>query len=76
MKKILGIVVLALLFMSNIAYSKTTICEITFIVQNTRYDGLLVLNDSNIYGNNYMRVGYSLNGNYIIINNLQNILQP
>ena len=68
MKKILGIVVLALLFMSNIAYSKTTICEITFIVQKTRYDGLLVLNDSNIYGNNYMRVGYSLNGNYIIIN--------
>lgn len=68
MKKILRIVVVSLFFMSNIAYSKTTICEITFIVQNTRYDGLLVLNDSNIYGNNYMRVGYNLNGNYIIIN--------
>jgi hypothetical protein len=68
MKKILGIVVLALLFISNIAYSKTTICEITFFVQNIRYDGLLVLNDSNIYGNNYMRVGFYKNGNYIIIN--------
>lgn len=68
MKKILGIVFVSLFFMSNIAYSKTTICEITFIVQNTRYDGLLVLNDSNIYGNNYMRVSFYKNGNYIIIN--------
>jgi hypothetical protein len=75
MKKILGIVVISLFFMSNIGYSKTTICEITFIVQNTRYDGLLVLNDSNIYGNNYMRVGYNLNGNYIIINQQLNFQQ-
>jgi hypothetical protein len=68
MKKIFGIVIVSLFFMSNIAYSKTTICEITFFINNIRYDSLLVLNDSNIYGNNYMRVGYNLNGNYIIIN--------
>jgi hypothetical protein len=68
MKKLFGIVIVSLFFMSNIAYSKTTICEITFFINNIRYDSLLVLNDSNIYGNNYMRVGYNLNGNYIIIN--------
>ncbi len=55
-------------FISSKSLAKTTICEITFIVENTRYDGLLVLNDSNIYGNNYMRVGFYKNGNYIIIN--------
>jgi hypothetical protein len=68
MKKLLGILILSMFFISSKSLAKTTICEITFIVQNTRYDGLLVLNDSNIYGNNYMRVGYNLNGNYIIIN--------
>lgn len=75
MKKILGIVFVSLFFTSNIAYSKTTICEITFIIQNTKYDGLLVLNDSNIYGNNYMRVGFYKNGNYIIINQQLNFQQ-
>lgn len=55
-------------FISSKSHAKTTICEITFIVQNIGYDGLLVLNDSNIYGNNYMRVGFYKNGNYIIIN--------
>jgi hypothetical protein len=68
MKKLLGILILSMFFISSKSLAKTTICEITFIVQNTRYDGLLVLNDSNIYGNNYMRVGYNKNGNYIIIN--------
>lgn len=68
MKKILGILILSMFFISSKSLAKTTICEITFIVENTRYDGLLVLNDSNIYGNNYMRVGFYKNGNYIIIN--------
>lgn len=68
MKKLLGILILSMFFISSKSLAKTTICEITFIVQNTSYDGLLVLNDSNIYGNNYMRVGYNINGNYIIIN--------
>lgn len=68
MKKLLGILILSMFFISSKSLAKTTICEITFIVQNTRYDGLLVLNDSNIYGDNYMRVGYNKNGNYIIIN--------
>ena len=68
MKKLLGILILSTFFISSKSLAKTTICEITFIIQNIRYDGLLVLNDTNIYGNNYMRVGFNLNGNYIIIN--------
>ena len=68
MKKRLGIVFVSLFFMSNISFAKTTICEVTFYTNNIRYDCLMVLNDTNIYGNNYMRVGYNLNGNYLIIN--------
>jgi hypothetical protein len=55
-------------FISSKSFAKTTVCEITFYVKDIKYDGLMVLNDSNIYGNNYMRVGYNKNGNYIIIN--------
>jgi hypothetical protein len=68
MKKLLGIVVLSLFFISNRGYSKTSICEITFFAANVKYDCLMVLNDANIYGNNYMRVSYNIRGNFIIIN--------
>lgn len=68
MKKLLAILILSMFFISSKSFAKTTVCEITFYVKDIKYDGLMVLNDSNIYGNNYMRVGYNKNGNYIIIN--------
>jgi hypothetical protein len=79
MKKLLGILILSIFFISSKSLAKTTICEITFYANNIKYDGLMVLNDTNSYGNNYMRVGFTLNGNYIIINqqlSLQKQLLP
>lgn len=79
MKKLLGILILTMFFISSKSLAKTTICEITFYVNNIKYDGLIVLNDTNTYGNNYMRVGFYKNGNYIIINqqlSLQKQLLP
>lgn len=68
MKKLLGILFLTIFLFSSKSTAKTSICEITFFADNVKYDCLMVLNDTNRYGNNYMRVGYNLNGNYIIIN--------
>ncbi len=59
---------MSIFFISNKSIAKTTICEITFFANNVKHDCLLVLNDANIYGNNYMRVSYNFNGNYLIIN--------
>ncbi len=68
MKKILAILILSLFFISSKSEAKTTICEITFYAGNIKYDCLMVLNDTYSYGNNYMRVAYTINGNYIVIN--------
>lgn len=68
MKKILGILILSMFFISSKSEAKTTICEISFYAGSIKYDCLMVLNDSYSYGNNYMRVAYTLNGNYIVIN--------
>jgi len=63
-----GLSIFLLILVTTLSFAKTTVCEITFYAQNIKYDCLMVLNDTNIYGNNYMRVGYTLNGNYILIN--------
>ena len=68
MKKIFFILFFTIFMVSSKSYGKTTICEITFYTDNIKYDCLMVLNDLSIYGNNYMRVGYTINGNYIVIN--------
>lgn len=53
---------------STFSFAKTTVCEITFYTNNVKYDCLMVLHDTESYGNNYMRVAYTLSGNYIVIN--------
>lgn len=53
---------------STKTFAKATICEITFFSNAVKHDCLIVLNDSFSYGNNYMRVAYTVNGNYIVIN--------
>lgn len=68
MKKLLGILILSLFFTSSKSIAKTSIYEITFYSDNIKYDCLMVLDDTNSFGNNYMRVGYTINGNYVIIN--------
>ncbi|MFM2392986.1 MAG: hypothetical protein RLZZ546_968 [Bacteroidota bacterium] len=68
MKKLIGILILALFFTSSKSIAKTSIYEITFYSNNIKYDCLMVLDDTNSFGNNYMRVGYTINGNYVIIN--------
>lgn len=68
MKKVFFILLFTLITSSIKSYGKTTICEITFYTDNIKYDCLMVLNDLSSYGNNYMRVAYTINGNYIIIN--------
>ncbi len=73
MKKIIGIIILTFFLISSKSNAKTTICEITFYTDNIKYDCLMVLHDTNRYGNNYMRVGYTSNGNYVVINQLLSI---
>jgi hypothetical protein len=73
MKRILGILILSMFFISSKSEAKTTICEITFYAGNIKYDCLMVLNDTYSYGNNYMRVAYTSKGNYIVINQRLNI---
>lgn len=68
MKKIVGIFILSMFFISSKLNAKALICEITFYTDNIKYDCLMVLNDTYSYGNNYMRVAYTINGNYIVIN--------
>jgi hypothetical protein len=68
MKKVFFILLFTIFMVSSKSYGKTTICEITFYTDNIKYDCLMVLNDLSSYGNNYMRVAYTINGNYIVIN--------
>ncbi|WP_374505069.1 hypothetical protein [Flavobacterium sp.] len=68
MKKVFFILLFTIFMVSSKSYGKTTICEITFFTDNIKYDCLMVLNDLSSYGNNYMRVAYTINGNYIVIN--------
>ncbi len=68
MRKILGILILSIFLISNKTEAKASICEITFYSSNIKHDCLMVLNDTFSYGNNYMRVAYTINGNYIVIN--------
>ena len=68
MKTIIKGMSMLLFFVVTLSFAKTTICEITFYTKNIKYDCLMVLHDSETYGNNYMRVGYTLKGNYILIN--------
>lgn len=68
MKKIFIFLFLIVSLVSSKSFAKATICEITFYSSNIKYDCLMVLNDSFSYGNNYMRVAYTINGNYIVIN--------
>lgn len=68
MKKTFQFIVVVLFFMSNVAFAKSSVSEITFYANNTKHECLMVLNDNYSYGNNYMRVAYTKNGNYIIIN--------
>ena len=68
MKKVFFILLFTIFMVSSKSYGKTTICEITFFTENIKYDCLMVLNDLSSYGNNYMRVAYTINGNYIVIN--------
>jgi hypothetical protein len=68
MKKILLLFIVTIAFTSNRSLAKTTICEITFYSSNIKYDCLMVLNDNYSYGNNFMRVAYTINGNYIVVN--------
>ena len=67
MKKVFFILLFTIFMVSSKSYGKTTICEITFFTDNIKYDCLMVLNDLSSYGNNYMRVAYTINGNYIVI---------
>jgi hypothetical protein len=60
--------VLLFLLYSFSFFAKTTVCEIIFYTNSIKYDCLMVLHDTNSYGNNYMRVAYTINGNHIIIN--------
>jgi hypothetical protein len=73
MKKVFFILFFAILIVPFKSYGKTTICEITFYTDNIKYDCLMVLNDLSSYGNNYMRVAYTINGNYIVINQQLNL---
>lgn len=75
MKKIFWVFILSIFFLSSKSEAKTTICEITFYSSNIKYDCLMVLNDTYSYGNNYMRVAYTINGNYIIINQRLSIVK-
>ncbi len=68
MKKVFFILFFTLLIAPITSYGKATICEITFYTDNIKYDCLMVLNNLSSYGNNYMRVAYTINGNYIVIN--------
>lgn len=68
MKKIFCSLVIMIFFLSNKSFAKPTICEITFYSSNVKYDCLMVLNDNYSYGNNYMRVAYTINGDYIVVN--------
>lgn len=68
MKKLFFILFFAIFMVFSKSYGKTTICEITFYSNNIKHDCLMVLNNLSGYGNNYMRVGYTINGNYIVIN--------
>jgi hypothetical protein len=75
MKRILGILILSMFFISSKSEAKTTICEITFYSSNIKYDCLMVLNDTYSYGNNYMRVAYTINGSYILVNQRLSIVK-
>jgi hypothetical protein len=68
MKKIFFFLLLTATLASTKTFAKATICEITFFSNAVKHDCLMVLNDSFSYGNNYMRVAYTVNGNYIVIN--------
>ncbi len=68
MKKIFFFLLLTVTLASTKTFAKATICEITFFSNAIKHDCLMVLNDSFSYGNNYMRVAYTVNGNYIVIN--------
>lgn len=67
MKKLIGILILSIFFISSKSLAKTAIYEITFYSNNIKYDCLMVFNDTSSFEGNYMRVGYTSNGNYIII---------
>lgn len=75
MKKIFWVFILSIFFLSSKSEAKTTICEITFYSSNIKYDCLMVLNDTYSYGNNYMRVAYTINGSYIIVNQRLSIVK-
>lgn len=68
MRKIFFFLFLTAILASSKTFAKATICEITFFSNAVKHDCLMVLNDSFSYGNNYMRVAYTVNGNYIVIN--------